>query len=79
MAKLNNNAIVTQLDMANYRTWRQTYLYKNLHHTTKGTRTSKDKKDTPAFTTHTGLISTNLSQVPILFSNFFAFQTNQIN
>lgn len=57
MAKLNNNAIVTQLDMANYRTWRQTYmyLYKNLHHTTKGTRTSKDKKDTPAFTTHTGL------------------------
>lgn len=55
MAKLENNAIVTQLDMANYRTWRQTYLYKNLHHTTKGTRTSKDKKDTPAFTTHTGL------------------------
>lgn len=55
MAKLNNNAIVTQLDMADYKTWCQTYLYKHLHHTTKGTRTSKDKKDTPAFTTHTGL------------------------
>lgn len=83
MAKLNNNAIVTQLDMADYKTSVKRIFTKIFIIQQKEQGHQKTKRYSSFYNSYwptmVSLINKNLSQVPIAFSNLFAVQRNQIN